>query len=583
MNLFRIPFLFLVCAALMLAAQPNAQSQSTDQNTLTQEQSVAPSVASQSDWKNADGSRTQPIGVSQPPHITSGPDNPVAFVDDFDGTNDTTALKARGYKVYYRGSGPQGLTAVWYQGSTAVFNAYNGPPTGYVAANYNAVTGTNLIDSWLVLPPLSVGANDSIIFFERSPTANPFPDSIKVMYSAVGDSLPEAGSWVQVAYFRTTETGSWGRRAFRAPSAGANARWAIRYYVVNGGPTGTNSNYIGIDALTVTSSGPPPVTYDVPEVLYFKFNAGTTTTPNYAVPGRGNATATVTGHTLAPGGQFDSTLLGGEGAGSDHWVDNGWAPNLGNGSWTIGFWLSGLHLPTTITNPCYLFGDVNTAAFRCFWAGAGISTVDTAILFRKTGLADLRIVLPNPSLNQNSYVHIVYDSTTSTIAGYRNGVRLVTGTWASPSVTGAGPFKIAGYSTAANSLVSGAKMDEFRLYSRALDSTEIAQTWNHTLPYTVTGVSELIATIPEGFELSQNYPNPFNPTTTIKFALPQREYVTLRIYNTLGQEVATLHEGELQAGTFETTWDAKGLASGMYFYRLQAGSFASTKKLLLLK
>lgn len=72
------------------------------------------------------------------------------YTDNFDGANDTTSLKTRGYFVWYRGAGPQGLTATWFQGNDVVFSAFNGPTTGYVAANYNVVTSANNIDSWLI-------------------------------------------------------------------------------------------------------------------------------------------------------------------------------------------------------------------------------------------------------------------------------------------------------------------------------------------------------------------------------------------------------------------------------------------------
>ncbi len=75
--------------------------------------------------------------------------------ENFNVANDTTSLKARGYKIYYRGTGPQGLTATWFQGSSIVFSSLNGPSTGYVAANFNAVTSSNNIDNWLVLPKLN--------------------------------------------------------------------------------------------------------------------------------------------------------------------------------------------------------------------------------------------------------------------------------------------------------------------------------------------------------------------------------------------------------------------------------------------
>ena len=89
--------------------------------------------------------------------------------------------------------------------------------------------------------------------------------------------------------------------------------------------------------------------------------------------------------------------------------------------------------------------------------------------------------------------------------------------------------------------------------------------------------------IPGRYELNQNFPNPFNPTTTIRFGLPTRSQVKLMVFNTLGQEVAHLVDGEVEAGYHETRFHGEGLASGVYFYRLQAGDFLQTKRLLLLR
>jgi hypothetical protein len=88
---------------------------------------------------------------------------------------------------------------------------------------------------------------------------------------------------------------------------------------------------------------------------------------------------------------------------------------------------------------------------------------------------------------------------------------------------------------------------------------------------------------PEKFYLFQNYPNPFNPVTTINYQLTMNNFVTLKVYNTLGEEVATLVNGEKPAGKYQVTFDASKLSSGIYFYRLKAGSFIQTKKMILLK
>ena len=98
----------------------------------------------------------------------------------------------------------------------------------------------------------------------------------------------------------------------------------------------------------------------------------------------------------------------------------------------------------------------------------------------------------------------------------------------------------------------------------------------------VVGIEDLDE-IPTEFSLSQNYPNPFNPTTTIRFSMPEAANVVLKVYNVLGQEVATLLNNDLSAGYHEIQFDASNLNSGMYIYKIQAGSFVSIKKMMLTK
>jgi hypothetical protein len=99
----------------------------------------------------------------------------------------------------------------------------------------------------------------------------------------------------------------------------------------------------------------------------------------------------------------------------------------------------------------------------------------------------------------------------------------------------------------------------------------------------LTGVRREDNAVIGTFELSQNYPNPFNPTTTISFTLPKASQTTLKVYNMIGQEVATLINGYQTAGLYFVDFDATKLASGVYLYKLQSGSFTQTKKMLLVK
>jgi hypothetical protein len=89
--------------------------------------------------------------------------------------------------------------------------------------------------------------------------------------------------------------------------------------------------------------------------------------------------------------------------------------------------------------------------------------------------------------------------------------------------------------------------------------------------------------MPASYELSQNYPNPFNPTTVISYQLSAVSEVNLKIYDLLGREVAILVDEVKPAGTYSVRWEASHFSSGVYFYRLQAGHFVDTKKLVLIK
>jgi hypothetical protein len=102
--------------------------------------------------------------------------------------------------------------------------------------------------------------------------------------------------------------------------------------------------------------------------------------------------------------------------------------------------------------------------------------------------------------------------------------------------------------------------------------------------WTYLGVDDFTPDLaPAKFSLSQNYPNPFNPTTTIKFDVAFKGYTTLKVYNTMGQEVATLTEGILDAGAHSVDFDASNLSSGVYYYKLTSGDLVATQKMLLLK
>jgi hypothetical protein len=128
------------------------------------------------------------------------------------------------------------------------------------------------------------------------------------------------------------------------------------------------------------------------------------------------------------------------------------------------------------------------------------------------------------------------------------------------------------------------KIDQFNLaFFHALSKLAAATISHLALSGIPVRVESREAASIAGFVLEQNYPNPFNASTTIEFSLPKSSFVIMKIYNALGEEVVTLIEEQRSAGIHKFNWNAMGLASGVYLYRLEAGEFIQSKKLILLR
>jgi hypothetical protein len=100
---------------------------------------------------------------------------------------------------------------------------------------------------------------------------------------------------------------------------------------------------------------------------------------------------------------------------------------------------------------------------------------------------------------------------------------------------------------------------------------------------TPSGVTNISKVIPEGFKLSQNYPNPFNPVTRIKYEIPKNSFVSLKVYDNIGKEIAVLVNESQLPGSYETSFDASKYPSGVYFYKLTANGYSETKRMVLVK
>lgn len=143
------------------------------------------------------------------------------------------------------------------------------------------------------------------------------------------------------------------------------------------------------------------------------------------------------------------------------------------------------------------------------------------------------------------------------------------------NVLGSGPYSIPanGEITIAFALIAGNNLTD-------LQANAVAARNKYN---SLVGITNYNSELPSDYSLSQNYPNPFNPATNIKFSIANPGLTSLKIYNTLGKEVASLVNEYLQAGSYDADWNASGNSSGVYFYRLQANGFVQTKRMLLIK
>jgi hypothetical protein len=307
-----------------------------------------------------------------------------------------------------------------------------------------------------------------------------------------------------------------------------------------------------------------------------------------------------------------------------HWTSIFWTSILGNGTVT-GYTSSGTHLFAAMDG--WIFGSTDSGATWNFMESEytmpmyyGLNTIvfcDTVLLaginsvgaFRSTDFG-ASWTAANTGLPKGAGVTAFGVSGANLFAGTQmNGVYASTNggiTWSQAgsgvqntriygfafsgtnlfAATGVGVFLSTNYGAswtpASSGLPNTAVVSLAVLGNYLFAGCSNAGAWARPLSE-MTSVHEVVPVVPMSFSLSQNYPNPFNPSTIIKYELPKASVVRLSVFDILGREVSVLVYERENAGSYEVKFDGSSSASGVYFYRLQAGSFVQTRKLLLLR
>ena len=583
-----------------------------------------------------DNSRTQMTDTGSPIIVEGAVD--AIFMDDMNGDNTLAGIQARGW-VFADVDGAG--TSTVFQGNTTVFNAYEGPVTGYIGENYNGAFGGGLlIDQWLISPPVAVTAGDTLKFWHRSPDASTYPDPVQVWVSTTGGTTP-ASFDVQLAAFNGSITG-WQQYVGNFPTTGT-VRFAVRYYSTNGGPGGSQTDYLGLDYFQVMAGAVPPVFFD----NFDSYTAGNlvacsnptawTTWSNapcgaedaevsnaFAYSGTNSAkiifnddlvkdfgTAYTTGkykisfRAYIPAGKagYFNTLATFAGANSSWGLDvyfnttgvcsvfAGSAIAITSATYPPATWFLVEHIVDLDANQSQLIINgvsVHTWQWTLGSVGGGCPlTLDATDLYGAT--ANDEMYVDNYALENMNVVPV---ELTSFTANVNNGNVVLNWTTATElnnqgfevqRKAADGEFATIGY------VQGNGTTTERKQYSFTDANAQIGSLSYRLKQVDFNGAYEysneifVDITAPLEFSMGQNYPNPFNPTTTINFSLAEPSFVKLAVYNLLGEEVTVLVNENKGVGSFNVTLDAASLPSGMYLYKIETAQYSSVKKMMLMK
>ncbi|BDQ02176.1 choice-of-anchor J domain-containing protein [Ignavibacterium sp.] len=548
------------------------------------------------------------------------------FSERFEGT-----FPPAGWLTVNRDGG--GLIGPWFAGNPAVFVAFEG--NGYAADNFNTANGF-YIDDYLITPNtggLVEGTSvDSLVFWAYS---NPsiYPDSLQILVSTTGTDT--ADFTTVLGYIAVPKTG-WTRLAFELPNS-ANRYIAFRYLIYDGGPSGNNSDYFGIDAVEIHRHTSSPSTFQLTVNVSNGWNM-------VSVPGQHPVDQNVT--TWWSGKDPAANVFKFQGAyqpvttvqpGLGYWMKHLGANTYNTGDeWPAGGINIVPHDPLTATAGWNLIGGYEflapTAALTTtpsglisgfvygYTPGTGYQVASDLVpgygYWVKLTAAGQINVNPGPKANfklsdfiPDDFAKIIITdnagkSYTLYVAQGKQAQKTSLDLFELPPVPFTDMFDVR-YTSGRFVEDLGSAMKTIQMQGveypvrvrvegmmlRITDETGKAINERVKSGEEITISNSQISKlnvmsdiIPDKYSLEQNYPNPFNPTTTIEFSLPEDvENVRLTIYNALGEKVAELVNGKMEAGRYRYQWNAGNVATGLYIYELKTNKFSSVKKMMLLK